>query len=249
MTTMNADPSLRAWVERRVSESPYWFHKLRIYDDLVTPGWSDPAVEKLPIYGLPERMDGMRVLDVGCAEGFFSFEAERRGAAEVVAIDSFSDSIERFQIVRAALGSKVRGSLCNVYDISPRTFGTFDLVMFFGVLYHLKHPWLALEKIFSVCSGDMLLQTLVTDEPQYRDLSLSWFHPFGIESGPPDARQFDPTVFWVPTPECTKNLARAVGFVDVADVTNQVGAPFVMRASAQARSAGTPPDPMKAPWS
>ena len=126
MSPTNADPSFRAWVQSRVEEQPYWFHRLRIYDDLVTPGWSDPVVEKLPFYGLPARMDGMRVLDVGCAEGFFSFEAERRGAAEVVSIDSYPDSIERFQIVRAALGSKARGYLCNVYDLSPRTFGTVE---------------------------------------------------------------------------------------------------------------------------
>jgi tRNA (mo5U34)-methyltransferase len=245
----STDRTFRAFIEQSVAAQPYFFHKIHLWDDFSTPGWSDPQNEKLPFFGLPERFDGMRVLDVGCAEGFFSFEAERRGAAEVIAVDSFPGSIERFNIVRSALKSRATGYLCNVYDLSPKTLGTFDIVMFFGVLYHVKHPWYALEKIASVCTGTLLLQTLVTDDPQYRDLSLSWFHPFGIESGPPEARQYDPTVFWVPTPECTRNLVKASGFVNVEDVTSEPGKPFALRARATTISAGAPPDQTKAPWS
>lgn len=247
MTDQTED--FRSFVEREVNAQPYFFHRMHLWDDFYTPGWSDVVQEKLPYYGLPERMDGMRVLDVGCAEGFFSFEAERRGAAQVIAIDSFEGSMERFNLIRLALGSKVSGYLCNVYDLSPKTLGTFDLVMFFGVLYHVKHPWYALEKLASVCSGTFLLQTLVTDEPQYRDLSLSMFHPFGIESGPSENRQFDPTVFWIPTPECTRNMVRAVGFVDIADVTAEPTKPYVLRARSANPYPGAPPDPRSAPWS
>ena len=104
-------------------------------------------------------MHGMRVLDVGCAKGFFSFETERRSAAKVVAVDSFPDSVRRFNICRDALTSKAVACLTNVYDLSPRTFGTFDLAMPFGVLYHLRHPILSLEKLASVYTGTLLLQT------------------------------------------------------------------------------------------
>ena len=89
-------------IRQRVEREPYWFHKIQIMPDLKTPGWSDPITEKLPFYGLPGDLTGKRVLDIGCAEGFFSFEAEARGAREVVAIDSFPDSIRRFNIVREA---------------------------------------------------------------------------------------------------------------------------------------------------
>lgn len=246
---LNSSEELRAFIEARILDQPYFFHRMRLWGSFYTPGWSDVEREKLPYFGLPERMDGMRVLDVGCAEGFFSFEAERRGAAQVIAIDSFEPSIERFNLVRMALNSNVNGYLCNVYDLSPKTFGTFDLIMFFGVLYHLKHPWYALEKLHSVCSGSLLLQTLVTDEPQFRDMSMSVFHPFGIESGPPENRQLDPTVFWVPTPECTRNLVRAAGFLDVGDVTDEPGKPYVLRAHASSIAPGCAPDPMTAPWS
>ena len=61
---------------------------------IVTPGWSNPNTEKLPFFGLPEEMHGLRVLDVGHAEGFFSFEAERRGATEVVGIETYPPMIQ-----------------------------------------------------------------------------------------------------------------------------------------------------------
>jgi tRNA (mo5U34)-methyltransferase len=93
-------------VRTQVEKENYWFHKIELWPGLVTPGRSDPLREKLPFFGLPEEMQGLRVLDVGCAEGFFSFEAERRGAREVIAIDSFPDSVRRFNICRAAFNSK-----------------------------------------------------------------------------------------------------------------------------------------------
>ena len=134
------DLTHRDWLKSQVEAEDYWFQEIDLGDGLVTPGWSKPKVEKLPYYGLPEDMSGMRVLDIGCAEGFFSFEAERRGAAEVVAIDAWPGSIRRFHICRIALGSKVTVHETSVYDLDPRSFGTFDLVMYFGVLYHLRHP-------------------------------------------------------------------------------------------------------------
>src|ERR1700732_141909 len=153
------DVSFEEWLKSQIDAEPYWFHRIELFPNLITPGWSNPVTEKVPHFGLPADLTGMRVLDVGCAEGFFSFEAERRGAREVVAIDSFPDSVRRFNICRNAFGSKATAFLCNVYELNPRAFGTFDIVFFFGVLYHLRNPILALEKILSVCTGTMLLQT------------------------------------------------------------------------------------------
>ena len=65
-----------------------------------------------PYFGLPDDMTGLRVLDVGCAEGFFSFEAERRGASEVISLDFDSECIERFKICAEALGSEVTIRRC-----------------------------------------------------------------------------------------------------------------------------------------
>jgi tRNA (mo5U34)-methyltransferase len=244
------DQSFKEWVKSQVDAEAYWFHKLEIFPDLMTPGWSNPKTEKLPYFGLPADLTGMRVLDVGCAEGFFSFEAERRGAKEVVAIDSSPDSVRRFNICRNALGSKATAYLCNVYEPNPRTFGTFDIVFFFGVLYHLRHPVLALEKILSVCTGTMLLQTASLDIPTHRDVALARFFPFGMPSGPADNPKFDPTVFWMPNAACTRALVEHAGFLNVEMLsvdTDNVG--VVLRAQSPVKAPAYRPDESKAPWS
>ena len=120
------DPNLlpnSEWIKARMAEEPYWFHRLGLPGGIVTPGWSDPSVDKLPHFGLPADMSGMRVLDIGNAEGFFSFEAERRGAAEVIGIENYPPMARKFEICRAALGSRARTYMVNVYDLNPSSLG------------------------------------------------------------------------------------------------------------------------------
>jgi len=245
MTQPSSD-SFRQWLEQQIASEPYWFHRIELSPDLVTPGWNDPIEQKVPYFNLPSDMTGMRVLDVGCSEGFFTFEAERRGAEEVIAIDSAPDGIRRFNICKNALGSKANGYLTNVYDLHPRTYGTFDLVMFFGVLYHLRHPILALEKLHSVCSGDLLLQTADFEDAD-DDTAAARFHPFGITSGPPDNPVHDNTVFWIPNPACVRDMLRHVGFVDISG--GHTPAAAVFRASVEKKAKGFGPDWSKAPFS
>lgn len=147
---------------------------------VVPPGGRDPKVDKLPHFGLPEDTSGMHELDIGNEEGFFSFEAERRGAAEVIGLENSPPMARNFEICRAALGSCARTHMGSVYDLNPRTLGTFDLVMFYGVLYHLRHPILVLQKITSVCTGTVLMQTAICDNTS--DKPMAEFHPFGITS-------------------------------------------------------------------
>lgn len=238
--------SFKDWLRSQVDNEDYWFHRIELAPDITTPGWSDPIKEKLPHFGLPDSMQGLRVLDIGCAEGFFSFEAERRGAREVLAIDSFPDSVRRFNICRAALRSRATAFLTNVYDLSLRSFGTFDLVMFFGVLYHLRNPILALEKIFSVCSGTLLLQTHGFEDEVVGDQSMARFYPFGIESGPADKRMWDPTVFWIPNGACVRAMLQHVGFEGIEQIPGQAG--HVFRARVPTSSSGSAPDHATAPW-
>jgi tRNA (mo5U34)-methyltransferase len=240
-----ADLKFSDWVKEQIAAEPYFFQKIELAPGVVTPGWSDPRTEKQPYFGLPERMDGMRVLDIGCAEGYFSFEAERRGAREVVSIDSFPDSVRRFNLCRAALGSQATAYLCNVYDLSPRTFGTFDLVLFYGVFYHLRHPHLALEKILSVCTGSLLFQTFVLENEAVSHLSMGQFHPHGFMSGK-DRELWDPTVFWFFNPTACLGLLEAAGFVNAEQVTRS---PFVARARSPVQARGLAPDQTTSPWS
>ncbi len=252
-TAPDSGLTFKRWIRDRVEAEDYWFQKIPLFDDLVTPGWSDPATEKEPYFSVPRDLTGKRVLDVGCAEGYFSFLAERNGAAEVVSIDSFPDSVRRFNICRDALGSKATAYLCNVYDLSPKTFGTFDVVLFYGVLYHLRHPLLALEKILSVCTGTMMMQTLIHEDPALVETAMAKFYPRGHQSGPIEESNndefFDPTIFWVPNRTCVVEMADSAGFRDIERVTDDPSIPFVIRAKSPIIARGEAPDQMKAPWS
>ena len=241
------DAAFVDWIRHQAEAEAYWFHKIELFPGYFSPGWSDPVEGKLPYFGLPEDLSGMRVLDIGCAEGFFSVEAERRGAREVIGIDSFPDSIRRFNIVKAARQSNASAFLMNVYDLEPKRLGTFDLVLFYGVFYHLKHPQLALERIRSVCTGTLLFQTHALDDPSLQKEPLARFYPHGMMSGG-EGEYFDPTVFWFFNELCCVGMLDHVGF-EALEVISRTTHPFVMRARSPEVVPGRPPDQAQSPWS
>jgi tRNA (mo5U34)-methyltransferase len=238
--------STKDTIEYQVKAEPYWFQNIEVLPRLYSAGWSNPATEKLPYFGLPDDLTGMRVLDIGCAEGFFSFEAEKRGAREVIGIDSFPDSIRRFNIVRAARQSNATAFLMNVYDLEPKRLGTFDLVLFYGVFYHLKHPQHALERIRSICTGELLFQTHIYEEPAIKDTPWARYFPHGMMSGA-NQELFDPTVFWLFNSQCCLAMLDHVGFTDLKIISNDPQ-PFVVHACVPERAPGVPPDQTEAPW-
>lgn len=238
--------TLQDWTRHKAEAEPYWFQRIELFPGYFSPGWSDPVADKLPYFGLPADLSGLRVLDIGCAEGFFSFEAERRGAREVVAIDSFPDSVRRFNIVREAKQSNATAFLCNVYDLDPKRLGTFDLVLFYGVFYHLKHPQQALERIMSVCTGQILFQTSIQEYPTRRGIPWARFYPHGLMSGK-QSELWDPGVFWLFNSACCLAMLDHVGFVDV-EVVSHEPQPFVVRARSPRVRPGAPPDQSQAPW-
>lgn len=152
---------------------PLWYHTIELPDGTATPGWFDlrSVVGDLP---WPD-VRGKRCLDVGTYDGFYAFELERRGAAEVVAtdigghddwdlsVDAVRDaealaaaSGEKglgFEIARRTLGSRVRKRIISVYDLSPERVGTFDVVICGSLMLHLRDPISALEAIRSVCGS------------------------------------------------------------------------------------------------
>ncbi|WP_157220255.1 class I SAM-dependent methyltransferase [Flavisphingomonas formosensis] len=141
-----------------------WFHRIEIAPGMVTPGKIDPAIRVAGLR-LPEDLTGQHVLDVGAWDGFFSFEAERRGADRVVAIDSFCwsgdgwGSRAGFDFARQALGSHVEPVEMEVLDLDPARIGRFDIVLFLNVLYHMRNPALAIERVASVTRRQLILET------------------------------------------------------------------------------------------
>ena len=141
-----------------------WWHQINLGDGIVTPGRNDSR-KHLASIRLPEDLSGKSVLDVGTWDGFYAFEAERRGATRVVAMDSYcwnrGTGKAGFDLARRALGSRVEDRQIDLLDLSPETVGTFDVVLFLGVLYHLPHPLLCLEKLASVTAEQLIVETHV----------------------------------------------------------------------------------------
>ncbi len=152
---------------------------------------------------------GKSVLDVGAWDGFFSFEAERRGASRVLATDHFCWSgpgwgtKAGFDYAHGRFGSKVESQDIDVLDISPQTVGRFDVVMMLGVFYHLKDPLRGVEAVASVADEMVIVETETVlddfDEPVMR-------YYLGNEMAG------DPTNYWAPNKRCLEQMFREFGF-------------------------------------
>jgi tRNA (mo5U34)-methyltransferase len=182
-----------------------WWHSFELPDGTAIRGVSDLEAQKrrLAQFPIPADLRGKRVLDVGAWDGWFTFEMERRGA-EVVAIDRWENP--RFWEMRRMLGSRAEYLEMDVYDLSPQRIGRFDIVLFLGVLYHLKHPLLALERVCSVTEDMAAVESYVLDEPGGRTLLEFFEHDeFG--------GQFDN--WFAPSVSCLSALCRTAGFARV----------------------------------
>ncbi len=150
-----------------IAEHGRWWHEIELAPGIITPG-DDSNRMKLPILdalGLPTNMAGSRALDIGCSDGFFSFEMERRGA-DVLAVDFVPETYTGFATARTILGSRASYRMDNVYNLSPETYGEFDIILFLGVLYHLRKPLAALDAIRSVAKrgAQLFVGTMMIDE-------------------------------------------------------------------------------------
>ena len=201
---------------------------------LWTPGSMD-AAKRLPGLGIPDDLSGRTVLDIGAWDGFFSFEAERRGARDVVALDSYAWDGSRwgnkacFDLARSTLGSAVRDVQMPLLDLSPTTVGVFDVVLFLNVLYHVRHPLLALEKIFAVTGDLLILETHVDLLDTARPAMV--FYP-GSEFAN------DPTNWWGPNTAMVEAMLHDVGFTEVTLYSETPRASRVACAIMRERSEG-----------
>lgn len=201
-------PELRREVERLP-----WFHTIDLGNGVVTPGRDDSAM-RLGRLGLPADLSGRSVLDIGAYDGFFSFEAERRGASRVVAADTFVwrelGRKRSFELARGALRSRVEDVEVEVLELSPERVGHFDIVLFLGVLYHLRDPLMALERVASVTDGLLVLETHV-------DLTLTRRPAMAFY--PRSELNDDPSNWWGPNPAAVEEMLRVVGFSKVEAVS------------------------------
>lgn len=139
-----------------------WFQKWQIRPGVVVPGKND-VVAIMDACRVPGDLSGRRVLDIGAYNGCVSFEAERRGASEVVALDMMNPDSTGFTDLARALGSEVTWLAGSIYDLHPDVHGRFDIVICFGVLYHLRYPLLGVDRMRAVATGDVFVETHVID--------------------------------------------------------------------------------------
>lgn len=199
-----------------------WYHTIQLGDDIVTKGVDDTP-QRLARLDLPRSFEGLTVLDVGAWDGFFSFECERRGAARVVAADYYSwhgagwGTKAGFTLAREALGSRVEDQDIDVMDLSPERIGTFDVVLFLGVLYHLRHPLLALERVAAVTRQLLVVETVV-DMVGFRRPAMAFYPDRELNN--------DPTNWWAPNVPAMTAMLATVGFDDVRVAGPQRGAVY-----------------------
>jgi tRNA (mo5U34)-methyltransferase len=135
-----------------------------VFPGVFTPGRS-PVLDLLANAGVPEDMTGLRVADVGAWNGCVGFECERRGAREVVAISLEDPEWSGFNFLKSALDAGcTRYERGSIYDLSPDRFGIFDIVICFGVIYHLRYPVLGIDNLRRIAGGDLFLESHILDD-------------------------------------------------------------------------------------
>lgn len=226
---MNAMPYTsaddRAVLERRIDELGPWFHNMRLNGVATAPDHflgNYPEVKYEHFRdSLPADMHGMTVLDIGCNGGFYSLEMKRRGAARVLGIDTDEHYLRQARFAAEVTGLDVNFRQMAVWDVGALG-ERFDLVIFMGVLYHLRHPLLALDLIHEHVAKDLLLfQSMQRGSREIANIAEDYdFNapaPFD-EPGYPKMHfieqrySHDETNWWVPNRACVEAMLRSSGF-------------------------------------
>jgi tRNA (mo5U34)-methyltransferase len=215
-----SDTSLGPQELRAAVDRLRWFHTLDLGHGIVTPG-EDASPAKLAKLRLPDRLDGLSVLDIGAWDGFFSFAAERRGARRVVAIDPACwnppawgergwGTKQPFELAHRALGSEVQTRDVELLDLSPQTVGEFDVVFFLGVFYHLPDPLPYRRAAASVCRKLLVFESHA-DLLDTRRPAMAFYPGSEIDG--------DPSNWWGPNAGAVKGMFEREGFARVETFT------------------------------
>jgi tRNA (mo5U34)-methyltransferase len=208
-----------AEVWNEVNSVKHWYHQIPIQPGITTPGINNTA-QVLALLDLPDNAHGLRVLDVGTRDGFFAFEMERRGA-DVTAVDYLSKDETGFAVASRLLDSKVTFINANIYDLSADRLGTFDVVLFLGLLYHLPDPLEALLLLRSMCRNQLCVESQVIDQallmPDGRMAALADVAPALtnvplMQFYPGRSLNNDPTNYWAPNLNGLEAMLRECNF-------------------------------------
>lgn len=222
---MTHDTNRREAIAARARALGPWFHNIDLGGVQTAPdhflGDYPAAKWRGFAHVVPADLTGRTVLDIGCNGGFYAIEMKRRGAERVLAIDHDADYLAQARFAAEVTGCDIEFRQLSIYEID-RIGEQFDLVIFMGVLYHLRHPLLALDLIYETVARDLLLyqslqrgsadmaavapdydfwETAPFDDPAYPRLHFVE----GSYAG-------DPTNWWVPNRACSAAMLRSAGF-------------------------------------
>jgi tRNA (mo5U34)-methyltransferase len=233
-------------IATRVRELGDWFHNLDLagvktaphhfLGDYPTCKWQRFA------HALPPSLQGKTVLDVGCNAGFYALQMKERGAARVVAIDEDEGYLAQARFAAQVHGADIEFHQMSVYDVA-QLGERFDLVIFMGVLYHLRHPLLALDLLSEHVVGDLFLfQSMLRGsaalEPIATDYPFQEVAHFDSSAYPKlhfveHRYAKDPTNWWIPNKSCVEAMLRSAGFSISCNPEQEV---YLCRVDASARS-------------
>uniref|UniRef100_Q022U7 Methyltransferase type 12 n=1 Tax=Solibacter usitatus (strain Ellin6076) TaxID=234267 RepID=Q022U7_SOLUE len=225
----------REEIRRRVSELGEWFHNLDLDGVETAPNHflgDYPACKwRNFAHAIPRDLSGKTVLDIGCNAGFYSLEMKRRGAERVVAVDSDPVYLAQARFAAEVRGADIEFRELDVYRVDSLR-EKFDLVLFMGVLYHLRHPLLALDLLWEHVVGDTLVfQSLLRGSRETPSLATDYpFSETGIfeREGYPamyfveQRYSHDPTNWWIPNRACAEAMLRSAGFEIAAHPEDEV---------------------------
>jgi tRNA (mo5U34)-methyltransferase len=225
----------RSEIERQIAALGPWFHNIDLGGVKTAPDHflgDYPALKWRQFsQAVPSDLSGRTVLDIGCNAGFYSLEMKRRGAERVVGIDSDETYLAQARFAARVSGADIEFRQLSVYDVASLS-ERFDLVLFMGVLYHLRHPLLALDLIHEHVALDlMLFQSMLRGSDRIE--SIEEDYPFSEtelfqRAGAPRLHFIehsyagDPTNWWVPNAACAEALLRSAGFKILARPEEEV---------------------------
>jgi tRNA (mo5U34)-methyltransferase len=213
-------------LEQEIRALGPWFHNLNLGGVQTAPEHFLGDYPRVNFHrfaaALPEDLRGKTVLDIGCNAGFYAFEMKRRGASRVVAIDSSPRYLAQARLAARVLGIDVELRELDVYRVAELG-ERFDLVVFMGVLYHLRHPLLALDLLYDHVVGDRLLfQSMqrgteavapVAHDYGFRETSIFERHGHPAMYFVEHRYAGDWTNWWIPNRACVEAMLRSAGFV------------------------------------
>lgn len=212
-------------IRQRVASLGPWFHNIDLGGVATAPNHflgDYPSVKWSKFAdAVPADLSGKSVLDIGCNAGFYSIEMKRRGAARVLGVDSDDDYLRQARFAAEVADCAIEFRRLSVYDVGALS-ERFDIVLFMGVLYHLRHPLLALDLIREHVVADLLVfQSMQRGDdgaaPVAEDYAFWDCSPFARPDFPrlhfiEHRYAGDPSNWWAPNRACVEAMLRSAGF-------------------------------------